>query len=73
MLKIKLSPIGKRRAIKYRIVVVEENSKITGAPTDLLGYYLPEQKKLEIDRSLLQQWLDKGAQPTPGVRKLLTI
>ena len=73
MIKIKLSPVGKRRGIKYHIVVAEENSKITGPAIDLLGYYLPGEKKLEIDQAKLKSWLSKGAQPTPATRKLLSL
>lgn len=73
MIKIKLSPVGKRRGIKYHIVVAEENSKITGPAIDLLGYYLPGEKKLEIDQAKLKSWLGKGAQPTLSARKLLSL
>lgn len=73
MIKIKLSPVGKKRAIKYHIVVAEENSKITGSAIDLLGYYLPREKQLEIDQPKLKSWLAKGAQPTLSVRKLCQI
>lgn len=73
MIKIKLSPIGKKRAIKYRIVVAEENSKVTGPIVDLLGYYLPKEKKLEIDEAKLKDWMVKGAQPTATVRKICQI
>ncbi len=73
MVKIKLSPIGKKRAIKYRVVVAEENSKVTGPIVDLLGYYLPKEKKLEIDRAKLKDWIVKGAQPTASVRKICKI
>lgn len=73
MVKIKLSPVGKKRAIKYRIVVAEENSKVTGPIVDLLGYYLPKQKKLEIDEAKLKSWIIKGAQPTGTVRKICKI
>lgn len=73
MIKIKLSPVGMRRAIKYHIVAAEENSKVTGPALDLIGYYLPKEKKLEIDQPKLNSWLTKGAQLTPAVRKLCKI
>jgi len=73
MIKIRLSPVGMKRAIKWHIVVAEENSKVTGPAIDLIGYYLPKEKKLEIDQSKLTSWLTKGAQLTPTVRKLCKI
>lgn len=71
MVKIKLSPMGKTRAIRYRIVVAEENSKVTGRAIDTLGYWLPQTKKLQLDKQKLAAWLAKGAQPTTSVRNLL--
>lgn len=72
MLKIKLQPHGKRGGIKYRIVVMEENSKITGSVVEVLGTYLPAEKSLNLDRDKLQLWQTKGAQVTSGLRKLIT-
>lgn len=71
MLKIKLVPTGKKHDIQYRIGISEENSKITGRQIELIGYYLPKQKKLEIDSSRLKFWTDRGAKPTEGLSKLL--
>ncbi len=66
MLKIKLQPLGKRNAVKYRIVVVEENSKLTGAVVESLG------SSLDQARDKIQAWQAKGALVTAGVRKLLS-
>lgn len=71
MVKIKLLPTGKKHAIQYRVVVAEENSKLTGSPVDLLGTYQTKPEKLNLDTEKLQAWLAKGAQLTPGVRRIL--
>ncbi|HJZ05123.1 30S ribosomal protein S16 [Candidatus Amesbacteria bacterium RIFCSPHIGHO2_01_FULL_48_32] len=70
MLKIKLSPTGKKHDIHYRVVVMEENSKITGRFIASLGHYHPDSKKLTVDHNLLKSWVKKGAQPTNSLRKL---
>lgn len=73
MLKIKLSPIGKKHAIKYRIVVTEGKSKITGRVVDQIGHYTPAEGKINADTTKVKDWMKKGAQPTPTIRKLLSL
>lgn len=65
--------MGKRHAIKYRIVVMEENSKLSGDVNAVLGFYSPKEKKLNFEKDLLDAWLKKGATPTASVAKLLDI
>lgn len=73
MLKIKLTPTGKKHIRDFRIGVFEENSKLTGKPKETIGHFHPHEKKLEFDKDLLEKWLAKGAQPTDKVRRLLKI
>lgn len=73
MVKIKLAPMGKKRAIKYRLVVAEENSKVSGRATDVLGYWWPQTHQLQVDQTKLASWLTQGAQPTASVRQLLSL
>jgi small subunit ribosomal protein S16 len=73
MLKIKLSPTGKKHEIHYRIVVVEEHSKLTGQGVAVLGHYHPLTNQLVVDRDLVSQWQKKGAQPTARIRELLKL
>jgi small subunit ribosomal protein S16 len=45
-----------------------------GRAIEELGFYHPiemEEKQLEINEEKIRQWLDKGARPSPTVRKLL--
>ena len=71
MLKIKLSPRGKKGQITYRIIVIEARSKINGRFADNLGFYTPQTKTLQIDKDKLAQWQSQGAQVTIGLDKLL--
>lgn len=72
MLKIKLQPTGKRHQIYYRVVVARDRSKLSGTTVANLGTYNPHltENKLSINLEDYQSWIDKGAQPTPTVRKL---
>jgi small subunit ribosomal protein S16 len=71
MLKIKLSPRGKKHQRTYRIVVQEVKSKINGTFIDDLGFYTPQTKTLTLDQPKLDKWQKNGAQLTLGVDKLL--
>lgn len=73
MLKIKLSRTGKKNQPSYRVVVVEAKSKIKGKYLVNLGFYNPLSKPatLKVDRKSYTEWMAKGAQPTPTVKRLL--
>jgi ribosomal protein S16 len=71
MIKIKLSPRGKKHQITYRIVIAEARSKFDGKIIDDLGFYTPQTKTLSLNKEKLADWQKKGAQLTLGVDKLL--
>lgn len=73
MLKIKLQPTGKRHQRYYRIVIAEDKSKLSGDVVASIGTYNPHEteNKLAINKEDYQLWLNKGAQPTATVRKLV--
>jgi small subunit ribosomal protein S16 len=71
MLKIKLARQGKKHEPHYRIVVMEENSKLSGDNLAVLGHYHPITKSLTVDKKLINAWIAKGAKPTDKIRRLL--
>jgi small subunit ribosomal protein S16 len=73
MLKIKLAPLGKKHEPHYRIVIAEENSKLTGSNIVELGHYHPLTHTLDVDRKQIDNWIAKGAQPTDKIRRLLKL
>ena len=73
MVKIRLAMHGRLKDPFYRIVAASERSKREGQPLEVLGYYNPKDKKLELDMEKLNAWVAKGAQLTIGVKKLLNI
>ncbi|MEK7163758.1 MAG: 30S ribosomal protein S16 [Patescibacteria group bacterium] len=70
MLRIKLSPIGKKKQIHYRISVVESKSKLTGRPVEVLGHFHPVENKLTLDQEKLKYWVGQGAQISEKVKSL---
>jgi small subunit ribosomal protein S16 len=73
MLKIKLSRTGKKGYATYKIVVAEARSKRDGRFVDALGHYNPntDPATIKLDKTKLQCWLEKGAQPTVTVGSLI--
>ncbi|MBI4035100.1 MAG: 30S ribosomal protein S16 [Candidatus Chisholmbacteria bacterium] len=74
MLKIRLTRTGKRSQPSYRIIVVERRSKRDGKYLTSLGYYNPltHPATIKVDKNRYQDWVNRGAQPTPTVRSLVT-
>jgi small subunit ribosomal protein S16 len=65
--------MGAKKRPSYRIVVKEKLSKRDGAYIENLGFYNPTQNPAEIrlDDARAQYWIEKGAQPTDTVRRLI--
>ena len=72
--KIRLKRFGTKKRPYYRIVVMDARSPRDGRAIEEVGLYHPieiEEKQLEIKEDRVQDWLDRGAQPSDTVRKLL--
>jgi small subunit ribosomal protein S16 len=63
---------GKKNAI-WRIVAADQRAPRDGRNIEILGQYNPqtEPSTIVVDEDKVRGWLDRGAQPTPQVRKLL--
>jgi small subunit ribosomal protein S16 len=59
----------------YRIVVADSRAPRDGAFVETLGYYHPMENpsKIVLDAERAKHWLDKGAQPSDRVAKILAI
>ncbi len=73
--KIRLARHGTKGAPFYRIVVADSRSPRDGRFIDRIGTYNPrtQPSDIQVDADKARQWLDKGAQPTDQVRKLLKV
>jgi small subunit ribosomal protein S16 len=73
--KLRLMRMGKKKQPTYRVVAADSHSPRDGRFIEIVGIYGPrsEPSVVEIDNAKAIAWLEKGAQPTDTVRKLLEI
>jgi len=70
--RIRLTKVGKKHQISFRIVAQDAQAKRDGKFLEILGFYNPHAKpKLKIKDDRLSFWSLRGAKPTDGVAKLL--
>ena len=72
--RIRLKRFGTKRRPYYRIVVMDSRSPRDGRAIEEVGFYHPieiEEKQIQVKEDRIREWLDKGAQPSDTVRKLL--
>jgi small subunit ribosomal protein S16 len=73
MLKIRLRRMGARHSPFYRVVVSDSRLTPTASAVEEVGHYdptrNPAQVKLDTDR--VRYWVERGAQLSPTVKKLL--
>lgn len=71
MLKIKLSPQGKKHQLSYKVVISPSQTKHNGKYIEEIGFWYPFTQTIKIDQDRLKYWQTQGAQVTLGVDKLL--
>jgi len=72
--RIRLKRFGTKRRPYYRIVVMDSRSPRDGRAIEEVGFYHPieiEEKQIQVKEERVRDWLNKGAQPSDTVRKLL--
>lgn len=67
--------VGKRKQPSYRVVVADARSPRDGRIIEAIGHYHPRQEPslVVLDTDRAQYWIDRGAQPSNQVRKLISI
>lgn len=73
MLAIKLMRTGAKKRASYRVIVKEKQSKRDGAYLENLGTYDPTTNpaRITLNMERVSYWLEKGAQPTDTVSRLI--
>jgi small subunit ribosomal protein S16 len=73
LLAIQLMRTGAKKRPSYRVVVKEKQSKRDGAYLENVGTYNPTREPAEIKLNMdrVRYWLEKGAQPTDTVGRLI--
>jgi len=72
--RIRLKRFGTKHRPYYRIVVMDSRSARDGRTIEEVGFYHPieiEEKQIRVKEERVRDWLNKGAQPSDTVRKLL--
>lgn len=73
MVRIRLMRMGAHKRPFYRIVVADSRTRRDGPYIELLGTYDPlKDSEVKIDKEKVKAWIQKGAQPTDSVKRLLT-
>lgn len=74
MLKIRLRRTGAKKQPAYRLVVAESGSPRDGTFLENLGHYNPltQPTTFVIKEDRVRMWLERGAQPTDRVARLLS-
>lgn len=75
-LAMRLARGGAKKRPFYRIVVADKRAPRDGRFVERLGFYNPmvppdHPERYKIDAEKAKAWLEKGAQPTDRVRRLL--
>ena len=75
MVKIRLRRIGKKGQPTYRVVVTDSRSPRDGRFIESIGSYDPgpDPSLIEIDGPRALEWMQKGAQPSEAVSRLMEV
>lgn len=71
--RIRLTRVGSKKNPMYRVVVADSRSPRDGRFIEIVGRYNPQTDPsvIELDDDRVKEWLDKGAQPSNTVKRLL--
>ena len=71
--KLRLTRVGSKKNPIYRVVAADSRSPRDGKFIEIVGRYNPQTdpSTIELDEEKIKAWLDKGAQPTDSVRRLM--
>ena len=71
--KLRLTRVGSKKNPIYRVVAADSRSPRDGKFIEIVGRYNPQSDPslIEFDEAKVRGWLEKGAQPSETVAKLL--
>ena len=71
--RIRLTRVGARNNPMWRVVAADQRSPRDGRFIDVLGHYNPQTdpSTIVLDEQKLRGWIEKGAQPSGTVKKLM--
>ena len=71
--RLRLTRVGSKKNPIYRVVAADSRSPRDGKFIEIVGRYNPQTdpSTIDLDEDKIKAWLDKGAQPTDSVRRLM--
>ena len=71
--RVRLTRVGSRKNPIWRVVVADQRSPRDGRVIETIGRYNAqlEPSEIVIDEERLRHWLERGAQPSNTVKKLM--
>ena len=71
--RLRLTRIGGRKNPVWRVVVADQRSKRDGRVIETVGHYnaQTDPSTIVLNEERIRAWLQRGAQPTGTVRKLM--
>ena len=71
--RMRLTRVGSKKNPIYRVVVADSRSPRDGRFIEIIGRSNPQTdpSTIELDDAKVQEWIDKGAQPSEAVAKLI--
>ena len=71
--RIRLTRVGATKRPSYRVVAIDSRRARDGRALEILGYYDPltDPATVKLDAERIREWLQKGAQPSDTVVKLM--
>ena len=71
--KLRLTRVGSKKNPIYRVVAADSRAPRDGKFIEIVGRYNPQTDPsvIELDEDKVRAWLEKGAQPTNAVARLL--
>ena len=71
MLSLRFSRSGRTNSAFFRIVLTESSRPAKSGFIKVLGWYNPHTKEASLNKEEILDWLNKGAQPSNSLAKLL--
>jgi small subunit ribosomal protein S16 len=71
--RLRLTRVGGRKNPIWRVVAADQRSKRDGRVLETIGHYNAQTQPstIVLDEERVRHWLERGAQPTETVSKLL--
>jgi small subunit ribosomal protein S16 len=73
--RIRLTRIGGKKDPVWRVVAADQRSPRDGRVIEIIGHYnaQTDPSTITLDEERVRHWIDRGAQPTAQVRRLMKI